>query len=66
VAQPDPCTDLPIEVRLDPDAPPGDVIGALAALLLRRARQKLAAGAPAEGCNTDVCRGNMEKATAAE
>jgi hypothetical protein len=33
---------LPVEVRLDPDAPAGDFTVPLAALLLRQARRRLA------------------------
>jgi hypothetical protein len=32
---------LPVEVRLDPDASPGQVVSALAALLLEHARQEI-------------------------
>jgi hypothetical protein len=35
---------LPIEVRQDPAALPGDLVGALATLLVQRARQVLARG----------------------
>jgi hypothetical protein len=32
---------LPVEVRVDPNATPGDLTGALAALILNRARKAL-------------------------
>jgi hypothetical protein len=43
--------ELKVKLRLDRTAPPGDLVGALAALLLRRARAAVAARraeAPAE------------------
>jgi hypothetical protein len=43
---PAPAEPLPVDVRLDPAAPPGDVVGALAALILRRARAAVAEAAP--------------------
>jgi hypothetical protein len=38
---------LPIEVRLDPTAPPSNLVEVLAALILERARQVVAARAAA-------------------
>jgi hypothetical protein len=40
---------LPVEVRVDPAAPKGDLAAALAALLLRRARAALGKRARAAG-----------------